>query len=66
MSLKSFHIFFIVVSTLTTLGFGLWTIVRHFQGDASASLWLGIFSLIAGILLIGYGIRFFKKLKQLG
>lgn len=66
MSLKSFHIFFIVVSTLTTLGFGLWTISRHVQGDATASLWLGLLSLFAGVLLIWYGIRFFKKLKQLG
>lgn len=66
MSLKSFHIFFIVVSTLTTLGFGLWTVTRYVQGDASASLWLGVLSLVAGVLLIWYGIRFFKKLKQLG
>ena len=65
MSLKSFHIFFIVVSTLTTLGFGLWTVVRFSQGDASANLWLGVISLIAGVFLIWYGFRFFKKLKQL-
>jgi len=65
MSLKSFHIFFIVVSILTTLGFGLWTVVRFSQGDASANLWLGVISLIAGVFLIWYGFRFFKKLKQL-
>ncbi|HEX9659808.1 MAG TPA: hypothetical protein VGA18_05875 [Rhodothermales bacterium] len=66
MSLKSFHIFFIVVSILTTLGFGLWTVVRFSQGDASANLWLGVISVIAGVFLIWYGFRFFKKLKQLG
>jgi hypothetical protein len=65
MSLKSFHIFFIVVSILTTLGFGLWTVVRSSQGDASANIWLGVISLIAGVFLIWYGFRFFKKLKQL-
>ena len=65
MSLKSFHIFFIVVSILITLGFGLWTVVRFSQGDASANLWLGVISLIAGVFLIWYGFRFFKKLKQL-
>ncbi|HUF10875.1 MAG TPA: hypothetical protein VMO47_16265 [Rhodothermales bacterium] len=66
MSLKSFHIFFIVVSILTTLGFGLWTVVRSSQGDTSANFWLGVISLLAGVFLIWYGFRFFKKLNQLG
>jgi succinate dehydrogenase hydrophobic anchor subunit len=66
MSLKSFHIFFIVVSTLTTLAFGLWSIMQYTGTGDSGDLWLGIVSLLAFVALVIYGIRFFKKLKQIG
>jgi len=64
-SLKSFHIFFIVVATITTLGFGLSSLAGYSEGGQTSDLTLGIVSLAACVLLIWYGIRFFKKLKQL-
>jgi hypothetical protein len=64
MSLKTFHIIFIVASTLLAFGFGLWSIRSHIQGDGSdLELGLGIASLVLGLGLIWYGRYFLKKLK---
>lgn len=65
MSLKNFHIFFIVVATITTFAFGLWSLIGYSGGGQTSDLTLGIVSLVACVLLIWYGIRFFKKLKRL-
>ena len=63
MSLKSFHIVFVSVSILLTIGFGLWA-VRDYQaaGDRT-SLYMGIGSFLVTILLAIYGVWFLKKLK---
>ncbi len=63
MSLKSFHIVFVSVSILLTVGFGLWA-VRDYQaaGDRT-SLYMGIGSFLVTILLAIYGVWFLKKLK---
>ncbi len=63
MSLKSFHIVFVSVSILLTVGFGLWA-VRDYQaaGDRT-SLYIGIGSFLVTILLAIYGVWFLKKLK---
>ena len=63
MSLKSFHIVFVSVSILLTVGFGLWA-VRDYQaaGDRT-SLYMGLGSFLVTILLAIYGVWFLKKLK---
>lgn len=63
MSLKSFHIVFVSVSLLLTLGFGLWA-VRDYQvaGDRT-SLYMGIGSFLVMVVLAVYGVWFLKKLK---
>ncbi len=63
MSLKSFHIVFVSVSILLTVGFGLWA-VRDYQaaGDRT-SLYMGIGSFLVTIQLAIYGVWFLKKLK---
>lgn len=63
MSLKSFHIIFVSVSILLTLGFGLWA-VRDYQtaGDRT-SLYMGIASFLVMVVLAVYGVWFLKKLK---
>ena len=66
MSLKSFHIFFIVVSTLTTFGFGIWSLLESRRTGQTSDVVLGIVSLAASVSLVIYGLRFFKKLKQMG
>jgi len=66
MSLKSFHIFFIVVSTLATFGFGIWSLLESGRTGQTSDIVLGVISLAASVSLVIYGLRFFKKLKQIG
>ena len=65
MSLKAFHIIFIIASTLLAFGFGAWELRNYFATDENQSLWFGILSLLAGIALIWYGKVVLKKLKHI-
>ena len=60
MSLKAIHIFFISISILLTFGFGVWALVQA----GSSYLLLGLLSVVIGILLIVYLIKFLRKLKN--
>jgi len=60
-SLKAFHIFFIIISTTVAFGFGVWV----FMQENGYHFWFGILSLLAGVSLIIYGIKVFKKFKEL-
>ena len=66
MSLKAFHIVFIVVSILLSFGVGVWGIYTHLSYSNVTFLIMGIVSFIIGIALIIYGINFMKKLKHIG
>ncbi|HUA68032.1 MAG TPA: hypothetical protein VMA13_05745 [Candidatus Saccharimonadales bacterium] len=57
MSLKAVHLVF--VSLLTTLAFGCAT-----WAFSAGKLWFGVGGIIAGILVIFYGVYFLKKLKK--
>ncbi len=63
MSLKAFHIFFIVVSTALCLGFGVWATQDFARSGSFAHLALAVGSFIASILLACYGVWFLRKLK---
>ncbi len=63
MSLKAFHIFFIVASTALCLGFRVWSIQDFARSGSSVHLALGVGSFIASILLACYGVWFLRKLK---
>ena len=63
MSLKYFHILFILVSVMLTVGFGLWALLVN--GLPAGFRVMGGFSLLGGFLLVVYGIRFLKKLKTI-
>ena len=66
MSLKAFHIVFIVASTLLAFGFGVWGIRAYASGQGSAmELSLGVASLVLGLGLIWYGKYFLRKLKHI-
>lgn len=66
MSLKAFHIVFVVASTLLTVGFGVWSIQEYRVGEATvASLGMGIASLVLAIVLIWYGRYVLRKLKHI-
>ena len=66
MSLKAFHIFFIVVSTLLCVGLGVWAVNDFGQSGSWVHLALGVGSFIGGISLVCYGIWFLRKLKGVG
>lgn len=59
MSLKAFHIFFILVSVATTAGFGMWAL----KAGPEFRIW-GIISLVSTLALIVYGVAFLGKMKK--
>ena len=64
MSLKAFHIFFVVVSTVFALAFGAWAVSNYrTTGDFGSLIW-GIASLLGAVVLVGYGRWFLRKLKK--
>jgi len=66
MSLKAFHIVFIVLSVALTLGFGVWAFtVKGLGADANGHRVWGVISFICCAGLLAYGICFFRKLTQL-
>lgn len=66
MSLKAFHIFFIALSALLAVGFGVWELVAFLDTASTGRLIVGISSFAVAGALIVYGTRFLKKLKHIG
>lgn len=66
MSLKNFHIFFIVVSIILALGLGLWMVRSYGDTGEVGELVMGIGSAILAAALVVYGIQFRKKIKKEG
>jgi hypothetical protein len=60
MSLKSFHILFIIIATSFCLGFFFWTMRAKTLGIEGIWVW-GALSLIFGLILIPYLKWFIKK-----
>lgn len=63
MSLKAFHTFFILVSTLFAFGLGLWGLLDNHRTGALETLLLGVLGLVGGGVLIAYELWFLRKLK---
>jgi uncharacterized membrane protein SirB2 len=57
MSIKSFHILFIVLSIAITIWFGIW--------EWNQSVLFAIVSFLVGVVLVVYGIQVLKKFKTL-
>lgn len=66
MSLKAFHLVFIVASVLLAFGFGAWLIDAYVATGSLHSLIFGILSGLAGLALLVYGRYFLKKFKHIG
>jgi hypothetical protein len=66
MSLKAFHIVFIVFSTLLALALGVWCIWINLVEGVPVYLAGAIASFATAIGLIVYGIWFYRKMKRLG
>lgn len=64
MSLKAFHVFFIIVATLFSVCFGVWGVRSYVLTSDVANLTLGILSLCISVLLAWYFRWFLKKLKS--
>jgi hypothetical protein len=63
MSLKHFHIFFIVASIALTAGFGLWCFLTEDGAALAGSKWMGSISLVAAVALVVYILRIPAKLR---
>ena len=66
MSLKGFHIVFIVFSTLLALALGAWCIWVNLVEGAPVFLAGAIASFLCAIALVIYGVWFYRKMKRLG
>lgn len=65
MSLKAFHIIFIIFSTLLALGVGMWCLWVDLVEGAPVYLAGAIASFACALGLIIYGIWFYRKMKRL-
>jgi hypothetical protein len=59
MSLKAFHVIFIILATLLAAGCALWAYVNQ------AAAAFGIISAIVAVTLVIYGIWFLKKSRKI-
>lgn len=63
MSLKGFHILFVTLSTLLSIGFGLWAFGQYANSGSTGLLAVAVAALVFALVLIGYGVWFLRKLK---
>ena len=66
MSLKAFHIIFIIFSTLLALGVGGWCVWVNLVEGAPVYLAGAIASFVCAVALVIYGFWFYRKMKRLG
>jgi len=64
MSLKAFHLVFIILSIMFTIMFGIWGVVNHGSSGKTAELVMGILSLMGTVGLSFYLYFFLKKFKH--
>ena len=64
MSLKSFHIVFIVAALVLSAGFGWWGAADYLETGDKASLWMGIISLVVAVAIVPYSIWFLRKTRK--
>lgn len=65
MSLKAFHLIFIVASIALAFGFGVWLVVNFFHEGGALNLIFAAVSFGAGVGLIFYERYFLKKTKDI-
>lgn len=65
MSLKAFHVLFIIASVALSFWFGWFELSTYAKSNAAMDLWFGVGSCVVGVSLIAYGIYFLKKLKNI-
>lgn len=65
MSLKAFHLIFIVLSITLAFGFGAWLTSAFFKGEGELNLIFALLSFAVGVGLIFYERYFLKKTKNI-
>jgi hypothetical protein len=65
MSLRAFHVFFIVVSVGLSLWVGAWGVQEYLGGGGSGRLALAVLFFVLGGVLAVYGLRVRRKLWSL-
>ncbi|PYJ87502.1 MAG: hypothetical protein DME22_01395 [Verrucomicrobia bacterium] len=65
MSLKAFHIVFVIASILLAFGFGAWSYFDYRDQGATADLVYAIASTLAGVILVIYFKAVLRKLKNI-
>ena len=65
MSLKIFHIVFIALSVALSAGLGAWGVQRYLTEGSMQGLGFGVLFFVTGAVLLVYGIRFWKKMKEM-
>jgi hypothetical protein len=63
-SLKAFHVFFVVLSVLCAIGFGAWAVRDYLRSGSGGILALGVLGFAAAAALVWYGLWFLRKLKN--
>ncbi len=63
MSLKAFHVVFVISSILLCFGFGAWAIHARTQGGDLLDFVLGLISLAGGVAMIVYFKAVLRKLR---
>jgi hypothetical protein len=65
MSLKVFHIVFVVLTTVFSLFVALWGIREFAQQKSTGALVLGLLFLVTAFALMAYGRKVYAKLKEI-
>lgn len=63
MSLKAFHVCFIVLSSSLALGFGVWAL-QNLASQGGSRLVFGAGGFLVAISLLGYGSWFLRKMRD--
>ena len=65
LSLRSFHLFFIAVSVLLAAWVGVWGVQSWLATRSGSDLTLGLLFAALGLVLLVYGLRARRKLREL-
>lgn len=66
MSLKAFHLFFVAASILLCALTAVWGVDRYRAGGTAGDLTLAAVCAVLGCALIFYGLKVYRKFRELG
>ena len=65
MSIKDFHIIFIIAAIIISFGFAYWAFLQYIQLSSGSYMLTSVVSLLIGISLIIYEIKFIQKIRNI-